>query len=77
VSRPSPFFASSLSPPGKFVGREILFKGKNLLEFTEDEMRKVQGNRISMIFQEPMTSLNPVFTVGNQNQKTLRCHLLN
>lgn len=61
-------------PPGKIVGGEILFKGKNLLEFTEDEMRKVRGNRISMIFQEPMTSLNPVFTVGDQIQETLRLH---
>ncbi len=49
-------------PPGKVVGGEILFKGRNLLELTEDEMRKIRGNRISMIFQEPMTSLNPVFT---------------
>ena len=61
-------------PPGKILGGEILFKGKNLLEITEDEMRKVRGNRISMIFQEPMTSLNPVFTVGDQIQETLRLH---
>ena len=61
-------------PPGKIVEGEILFKGKNLLEFTEDEMRKIRGNRISMIFQEPMTSLNPVFTVGNQIQETLQLH---
>ena len=43
------------TPPGKVVGGEIFFKGENLLEYTEDEMRKVRGNRISMIFQEPMT----------------------
>jgi peptide/nickel transport system ATP-binding protein/oligopeptide transport system ATP-binding protein len=61
-------------PPGKIVGGQILFKGKNLLEFTEDEMRKIRGNRISMIFQEPMTSLNPVFTVGNQIQETFQLH---
>jgi oligopeptide/dipeptide ABC transporter ATP-binding protein len=61
-------------PPGKVVGGEILFKGRNLLQLTEDEMRKIRGNRISMIFQEPMTSLNPVFTVGNQIQETLKLH---
>jgi len=55
-------------PPGRIVGGEILFKGENLLDFAEDQMRKVRGNRISMIFQEPMTSLNPVFTVGDQIQ---------
>lgn len=61
-------------PPGKVVGGEILFKGKNLLDLPEDEMRKIRGNRISMIFQEPMTSLNPVFTVGNQIQETFKLH---
>jgi oligopeptide/dipeptide ABC transporter ATP-binding protein len=61
-------------PPGKVVGGEILFKGQNLLELPENEMRKIRGNRISMIFQEPMTSLNPVFTVGNQIQETFRLH---
>jgi oligopeptide/dipeptide ABC transporter ATP-binding protein len=61
-------------PPGKVVGGEILFKGQNLLELPEDEMRKIRGNRISMIFQEPMTSLNPVFTVGNQIQETFKLH---
>jgi len=61
-------------PPGRVVGGQILFKGKSLLELTEDEMRKIRGNRISMIFQEPMTSLNPVFTVGNQIQETLKLH---
>ena len=62
------------APPGRIVGGEILFKGENLLDCTEDQMRKVRGNRISMIFQEPMTSLNPVFTVGNQIQETLQLH---
>src|SRR5512136_1109093 len=61
-------------PPGKVVGGEIFFKGKNLLDLPEDEMRKIRGNRISMIFQEPMTSLNPVFTVGNQIQETFKLH---
>jgi oligopeptide/dipeptide ABC transporter ATP-binding protein len=61
-------------PPGKVVGGEILFKGQNLLKLPEDEMRKIRGNRISMIFQEPMTSLNPVFTVGNQIQETFKLH---
>ena len=61
-------------PPGRVVGGEILFKGKNLLTLPEDEMRRIRGNRISMIFQEPMTSLNPVFTVGNQIQETFKLH---
>jgi oligopeptide/dipeptide ABC transporter ATP-binding protein len=61
-------------PPGRVVGGEILFKGRNLLGLSEDEMRKIRGNRISMIFQEPMTSLNPVFTVGNQIQETFKLH---
>ena len=61
-------------PPGKVVGGQILFKGQNLLSLPEDEMRKIRGNRISMVFQEPMTSLNPVFTVGNQIQETFRLH---
>ncbi len=53
-------------PPGKIVGGNILFEGRNLLELPEKEMRKIRGNRISMIFQEPMTSLNPVLTIGEQ-----------
>jgi oligopeptide/dipeptide ABC transporter ATP-binding protein len=61
-------------PPGKIVGGEILFKGENLVAFPEEQMRKIRGNRISMIFQEPMTSLNPVFTVGNQIQETFQLH---
>jgi oligopeptide/dipeptide ABC transporter ATP-binding protein len=61
-------------PPGRVVGGEILFKGRNLLGLSEDEMRKIRGNRISMIFQEPMTSLNPVFTVGNQIRETFKLH---
>ena len=61
-------------PPGKIVGGEIFFEGKNLLEFSEARMRKIRGNRISMIFQEPMTSLNPVFPVGDQVAEVLRLH---
>jgi ABC-type dipeptide/oligopeptide/nickel transport system ATPase component len=62
------------TPPGRIVGGEILFNGKNLLGFAENEMRKIRGNRISMIFQEPMTSLNPVFTVGGLLVKHLNFH---
>lgn len=62
------------SPPGKIESGQILFEGKNLLELPEAEMRKIRGNRISMIFQEPMTSLNPVFTVGYQIVEALRLH---
>ena len=54
------------NPPGKVVGGEILFEGKDILKFSEAEMRNMRGNRVSMIFQEPMTSLNPVFRVGDQ-----------
>lgn len=61
-------------PPAKIMEGEILFKGQNLLELSENEMRKIRGNLISMIFQEPMTSLNPVFTVGRQIQETLKVH---
>ncbi|MAE71646.1 MAG: peptide ABC transporter ATP-binding protein, partial [Gemmatimonadetes bacterium] len=53
-------------PPGFFAGGEILFRGENLLEAEESRMREVRGNEVSMIFQEPMTALNPVFTVGDQ-----------
>ena len=61
-------------PPGKIVGGKIFFEGDNLLEYSEARMRKIRGNRISMIFQEPMTSLNPVFTVGNQVAEVIRLH---
>ncbi|MED1723418.1 ABC transporter ATP-binding protein [Brevibacillus parabrevis] len=62
------------SPPGKMVGGEILFKGQDLIAKSEAEMRKIRGNEISMIFQEPMTSLNPVYTVGEQIAEVLRLH---
>ena len=61
-------------PPGKIVGGRIGFDGEDLLRLPESEMRKIRGNRISMIFQEPMTSLNPVFTVGDQVGEVLRLH---
>ena len=60
-------------PPGKLAGA-IRFNGKNLLDLSEAEMRDIRGNEISMIFQEPMTSLNPVLTVGRQIGETLRLH---
>ncbi len=62
------------TPPGKIVGGEVLFKGKNLFSLKEGEMEKVRGNEISMIFQEPMTSLNPVFTIGDQIVEPLMLH---
>ena len=62
------------SPPGKIVGGEILYRGRDLLKLKNEEMRKIRGNEISMIFQEPMTSLNPVFTVGNQIGEAIRLH---
>ena len=58
------------APAGRIVGGEILFKGRDLLELSEDEMRQVRGREIGMIFQEPMTSLNPVLTVGRQLTET-------
>jgi oligopeptide/dipeptide ABC transporter ATP-binding protein len=62
------------SPPGKIVGGEIFYRGRDLLKLNNEEMRKIRGNEISMIFQEPMTSLNPVFTVGNQIGEAIKLH---
>jgi oligopeptide/dipeptide ABC transporter ATP-binding protein len=62
------------SPPGRIVGGEVLFNGRNLLELPDAEMRRIRGNEISMIFQEPMTSLNPVLTIGRQIAETLVLH---
>src|SRR4051812_30072682 len=62
------------NPPGRVVGGEILYKGRNLLNFSHEEMRKIRGNEISMIFQEPMASLNPVFTIGNQICEAIALH---
>jgi len=61
-------------PPGRIVSGKIYFEEDNLLEFTESQMRRIRGNRISMIFQEPMTSLNPVFPVGDQVGEVIRLH---
>ncbi len=62
------------SPPGKIVGGEILYQGRDLLKLNMGDMRRIRGNEISMIFQEPMTSLNPVFTIGNQIRETIALH---
>ncbi|MFX0051670.1 MAG: ABC transporter ATP-binding protein [Candidatus Hodarchaeota archaeon] len=62
------------SPPGKIVAGSVNFEGENLLEYSEEEMRKIRGNEISMIFQDPMTSLNPVFTVKNQITENIKLH---
>lgn len=61
-------------PPSKIVAGEIIFKGENLLEVSEERMRQIRGNSIAMIFQDPMTSLNPVYTVGEQIAEVLRLH---
>jgi peptide/nickel transport system ATP-binding protein len=61
-------------PPGFFAGGEILFNGENLLDMNDGQMRNIRGNKISMIFQEPMTSLNPVFTIGNQIIEAVQLH---
>jgi oligopeptide/dipeptide ABC transporter ATP-binding protein len=62
------------SPPGRIAGGEILYKGRNLLELSESEMEGIRGNDISMVFQEPMTSLNPVFTIGDQIKEAIMLH---
>ena len=63
------------TPPGKIVGGEVIFEGEDLLKVDEQEIRHVRGNRIAMIFQEPMTSLNPVLTIGRQLTEALELHL--
>ncbi|SFP64227.1 peptide/nickel transport system ATP-binding protein [Variovorax sp. OK605] len=62
------------SPPGRIRDGRVLFQGEDLVQATDARMREVRGNRISMIFQEPMTSLNPVFTVGDQIGESLQLH---
>ncbi|WP_442600418.1 ABC transporter ATP-binding protein [Neobacillus sp. D3-1R] len=59
---------------GKIAGGEVLFKGENLLNYSDEKMRSIRGNEISMIFQEPMTSLNPVYSVGEQIAEAIRIH---
>lgn len=62
------------SPPGKIVSGEILFQDKDLTKLSDKEMRQIRGDDIAMIFQEPMTSLNPLFTIGNQLREALKIH---
>ncbi len=62
-------------PPGKIVGGQVLFQGRDLLQMDEEEIRQVRGNQIAMIFQDPMTSLNPVLTIGRQISEALELHL--
>ncbi|HEX9094000.1 MAG TPA: ABC transporter ATP-binding protein [Coriobacteriia bacterium] len=64
-----------LQPPGRVVGGEVLYNGRDLLALSGSEMRDVRGNHISMIFQEPMTSLNPVFTIEDQLTESIRTHM--
>ena len=61
-------------PPGRVMAGAVWFNKRNLLDLPEDQMRRIRGNRISMIFQEPMTCLNPVFTIGSQIGETIRLH---
>ncbi|MBP2650827.1 MAG: hypothetical protein H6Q74_1652 [Firmicutes bacterium] len=62
------------NPPGKIVAGEILYNGENLLKKNKEEMRQIRGNNIAMIFQEPMTSLNPVYTIGEQILESISIH---
>jgi len=62
------------NPPGKIVGGEVIFRGRDLLQLSEKEIRTVRGNNLAMIFQEPMTSLNPVFNIGRQLAEPLELH---
>lgn len=63
-----------LQHPGRVVGGSVRFNGTDVLSLTENEMRRIRGNEIAMIFQDPMTSLNPVYTVGNQIREPLKLH---
>jgi oligopeptide transport system ATP-binding protein len=62
-------------PPGKIVNGQVLFRDEDLLKYSDDQIRKVRGNKIAMIFQDPMTSLNPVLTIGRQITEALELHL--
>ncbi len=62
------------SPPGKIVGGEVIFEGQNILDLSEKELREIRGNKISMIFQDPMTSLNPFLKISTQMIETIRLH---
>jgi oligopeptide/dipeptide ABC transporter ATP-binding protein len=61
-------------PPGEIVGGRILFDGRDLLPLTDEEMQRIRGNRVAMVFQEPLTSLNPVFKIGDQIAESIRIH---
>ena len=63
-----------LQNPGRVIGGSIRFAGENVLEYSEEQMRQFRGNKVSMIFQNPMTCLNPVYTIGNQLMEALTCH---
>ena len=63
-----------LQKPGKIIGGEVTFEGEDLLAYSETERREFRGNKASMIFQNPMTCLNPVYTIGDQLMEALRCH---
>lgn len=62
------------TPPGKIVGGEILLNGEDLTKASEKRMRQIRGNEVAMIFQDPMSSLNPVFTIGNQMMEAIKLH---
>jgi len=61
-------------PPGEIVDGEVIFQGKNILDLNDEEMQAIRGNQISMVFQEPMSSLNPVFTIGDQITEAMTAH---
>jgi len=63
------------SPPGQIAGGRVLFRGRDLLQVSKEEMRKVRGKEVAMIFQDPMTSLNPVLTINQQMSEAIRLHL--
>ena len=63
-----------IDPPGRIESGQVIFKGRNLLGLSEPEMQRIRGAQIALIFQEPATALNPVFTIGNQIEETLRVH---
>src|SRR5262249_43934197 len=63
------------NPPGKIENGEVIFRGRDLLKLSNDEMRTVRGADIAMIFQDPMTSLNPVLTIGTQIGEALKLHM--
>src|SRR5512143_1336551 len=63
------------TPPGKISSGQVLFQGSDLLKLSDEEMRQIRGNKISMVFQDPMTSLNPVLTIGTQIGEALELHL--